>query len=55
MAYLLPCCCICDSILLDIQHDHVLKKLRGVGGGGGGGGGSKRSWAKVFATMLLHL
>ena len=26
--YLLPCCCICDSLQLDMQHDHVLKKLK---------------------------
>ena len=25
--YLLPCCCIYDSILFDMQHDNVLKKL----------------------------
>ena len=25
--YLLPCCCIRDSLLFDMQHDHVLKKL----------------------------
>ena len=43
--YLLSCCFICDSILFDMQHDHVPKKLnlviltkppnvRGIGGGG---------------------
>ena len=25
--FLLPCCCICDSLKSDMQHDHVLKKL----------------------------
>ena len=25
--YLLPCCCIRDSLKFDIQHDHVLKKF----------------------------
>ena len=25
--YLLPCCCIDDSLYFDMQHDHVLKKL----------------------------
>ena len=25
--YLLLCCCICDSLLFDMQHDHVLKSL----------------------------
>ena len=25
--YLLPCCCIHDSLEFDMQHDHVLKKL----------------------------
>ena len=47
--YLLPCCCICDFILFDMQHDHLLKNLNfgllspspgiwwgGVGWGGGG-------------------
>ena len=24
--YLLPCCCICDSLKFDMQHDCVLKK-----------------------------
>ena len=47
-----------DSLLFDMQHDHVLKKLNsglltpspgsGVGGGGWGYEG------KIFATMLLH-
>ena len=37
--YLLQCCCICDSPLFDMQHDHVLNKLtfdhrvRGAGRG----------------------
>ena len=25
--YSLACCCICDSLKFDMQHDHVLKKL----------------------------
>ena len=25
--YLLPSCCICDSLSFDLQNDHVLKKL----------------------------
>ena len=25
--YLLPCCCILDSLKFDMQRDHVLKKL----------------------------
>ena len=25
--YLLLCCCICDSIEFNIQHDHVQKKV----------------------------
>ena len=25
--YVCACCCICGSILFDLQHDHVLKKL----------------------------
>ena len=24
--YLLPCCCICNSLQFDMQHDHFLKK-----------------------------
>ena len=54
--HLLPCCRICDTLLFEMQHDHVLKKLifnptSRVGEGGGGGRGSA---GKVFATMLLH-
>ena len=26
--YLLVCCCICDSLKFDMQHDHVLKMLK---------------------------
>ena len=45
--YLLPSCCICDSLSFDLQNDHVLKKLnldlmtpsQGRWGGGVGGGG----------------
>ena len=53
--YLLPYCCIYDSIQYDMQHDHVLKKKNfdpnhRVGGGGGGG----LSAGKIFAIMLLH-
>ena len=58
--YLLPCCCIRDSILFYMQHDHVLQKLNfklltpspgcvcvcvGVVGGSAG---------QIFATILLH-
>ena len=25
--YLLPYCCICNSLYFDMQHDYVLKKL----------------------------
>ena len=52
---MLPCCCIRDSLLFDMQHNHDLKKLSfdlltlRVDGGGGGGG----LW-EIFATMLLH-
>ena len=43
--YLLVCCCICDSLKFDMQHDHFLKMLKfdlltpppGSGGGGVGG------------------
>ena len=23
--YLVPCCCICNSLLFDMQHDHAFK------------------------------
>ena len=52
--YLLPCCFICDSLLFDMQHDHVLKKLKldpRVGGGEWVSGGSV---GKIFANLLLH-
>ena len=57
--YLLPCCCICDSLKSDMQHDHFLKKLifnfftptSGLGCGGGWIG----VCVKIFATILLHL
>ena len=26
--YLLPCCCIPESLQFDMQHDHVLKKFK---------------------------
>ena len=26
--YLVPCCCIRDSLFFDMLHDHVLKKLK---------------------------
>ena len=59
--YLLPCCCILDSLKFDMQRDHVLKKLTfeppppppprvGVGGGVVGCGSAD----KIFATMLLY-
>ena len=40
---MLPCCCIPDSLLFDIQREHVLRKLNfdtthRVEGAGGGGG-----------------
>ena len=47
--YLVPLCCIRDSLQFDMQHDHVLKKLNfdlltihrvRVGGGGGPRGGT---------------
>ena len=58
--YLLPSCCICDSLSFDLQNDHDLKKLnldlmtrsQGRWGGVSWGVGSV---CKIFATMLLHL
>ena len=52
--YLVPYCCIHDSLLFDIQHDHALKKwnfdlLTSSSGSGGWG-----SACKIFATMLLY-
>ena len=47
--YYLPCCCIHDFFLFDMQLDHVLLKLNSalmtsrVGSAG-----------KIFASMLLH-
>ena len=46
--YLLPCCCIRDSLKLDMQHDHILKKLNfdlltPLAGSGSGG-----LWAKYL-------
>ena len=54
--YLLPCCCICDSLKFDMQHEHALQMLNfdpipRLGGGGGGGRGSA---GKIFATMFVH-
>ena len=49
--YLIPCCCIRYSFYLDMQNDHVLKKVEfdhltpGVGG----------VCRKFVTTMLLHL
>ena len=51
--HLVPCCCIRDSLLFDMQHDHVLKQWNldlltpSPGSERLGEGG------KVFATMLL--
>ena len=48
--YLLQCCCICDSLYIDMQHDHVLNKLtfdHRVGGADG-------SATKIFACCCLR-
>ena len=56
--YLLLCFCIRDSLILDMQNDHVLKNLnfdlftpspRVVGGWGG----ERGSAGNIFATKLL--
>ena len=46
---LLPCCCICETLYYDMQHDHVLKKFIFDPQGRGRG-----SPSKIFATVLLH-
>ena len=56
--YLLPCCCIRDSLLFDMQYDHVLKKLNFDPTNRawvGDGEGEQRSVGKILASMLLHL
>ena len=55
--YLLPCCCIRDSLNFDMQHVHVLKKLNFdlLTPSPGSGGGVSGSQGKIFASMLLHL
>ena len=50
----LACCRIRDSIYLDMQHDHILKRLnfyRSTPPLGSGRG----SAVKICATMLLHV
>ena len=49
------CCCICDYILFDMQHDHVLKKMNSDPNARLGWGGGRGSVGKIFATMLLHV
>ena len=51
--YLLPCCCICDSILIDMQFGHVQKKLNFdlLTANPGWGRGSV---GKILATVLVH-
>ena len=57
--YLLPCCCICDSLEFDMQHDIALKKLNfhllipRVSGGGGGGGGVLQAKYLVPCCYIL--
>ena len=48
--YLLPCCCICDSLKVDMHHDNALKMLNFTPRVAGG----EASAGKIFATMLLH-
>ena len=56
--YLLPCCCILDSLHFDMQHDHVLKILPtdpilSVGGGGGGGLCEQNIYYQVAAFVII--
>ena len=55
--YLLPSCCICDTLSFDMQHGHVLKKLdfdllTPPTGSGGGGGGSAAKF--VLPCCYIH-
>ena len=52
---MLPCCCTCKILLVDMQHYNIPNKLNfnllTPSPGSGGGGGSA---VKIFAIMLLH-
>ena len=56
---LLPCCCIRDSILFDMQRDPVLKKLNfelfTTHTVSGRVGVLVNSAGKIFATMSLYM
>ena len=51
--YLLPCCCLCDSLEFDMPHDNVLNKLSFDFWPPGSWGEAGSAWEKI-ATMLLH-
>ena len=55
--YLLPCCCILDSLLFDMQHEIVLKKINFdiLTPRLEGGGGLRRERGQNICTILLHL
>ena len=52
--YFLPCCCICDSLKFDMQHEHALQMLNFDPIPRLGGGGGRGSAGKIFATMFVH-
>ena len=52
--YLLPCCCIHDSLKFDMQHDHALKILNFDLTPGSGVGGSWGSWGVVCGINICY-
>ena len=57
--YLIPCCCNCDSLKFDTQHDHVLKKwnfdLLTPSPGSGGGLPAKYFYHVAALVILFNL
>ena len=53
--YLLPCCCIHDSHLFDMQHDHVLKILNFDYQGQGGGCKEKNCYHVAAFVISFNL
>ena len=55
--YLLPCCCIRDSLLFVMQQDNVLEKMNLdlLTPSPGSWVGGRGSVGMIFPTILLHL
>ena len=53
--YLLQRCCICDSLLFDMQHDHVLNKLTFDHRVGGAGRGDLRPKYLHVAAFICNI